>query len=177
MYMKHHILAALREEFNHWEEVLTGMSEEQITTPHLSSTLSIKDEIAHLRAWQQRSIARLEAALLNREPEFPQWTATVDTDADPDSENNTDHINGWIYESYREQPWSMVYQNWREGFLRLLEVGAAISEKDLLDSSRYSWLKGYPLAFILVASYDHHQEHLEKLLARLQEHEIRQSTG
>jgi len=29
---------------------------------------------------------------------------------------------------------------------------------------------GYSLAFILVASYDHHQEHLEKLLAWLTEH-------
>jgi len=37
------------------------------------------------------------------------------------------------------------------------------AEKDLLDGSRYSWLKGFSLAFILVASYDHHQEHLEKM--------------
>ena len=29
MYMKNHILAALREEFAHWEAVLAGMSEEQ----------------------------------------------------------------------------------------------------------------------------------------------------
>ena len=29
----------------------------------------------------------------------------------------------------------------------------------------------HSLAFILVASYEHHQEHLEKLLIWLQEHE------
>jgi hypothetical protein len=39
------------------------MSEEYITAPQLSSNMSVKDVIAHLRAWQQRSIARLEAAL------------------------------------------------------------------------------------------------------------------
>ena len=166
MYMKQHMLSALREEFNQWENVLAGLSEAQLTTPHLPSTLSIKDEIAHLWAWQQRSIARMEAARLNREPEFPQWPATLD----PDSEDTTDQINAWIYETNREQPWSTVYQQWRDGFLHLLEVGEAITERDLLDSSRYAWLNGYPLAFILVASYDHHQEHLEKLLARLQEH-------
>ena len=160
MNMQDHILAALREQFNRWEELLAAMSEEQITTPLPPSTWSVKDVIAHLRTWQQRSIARLEAALLDREPEFPTWLP----DLDPDSEGSTDQTNAWIYETYRELPWSMVHQNWREGFLRFLELGEGISEKDLLDAGRYPWLEGYPLAFILVASYDHHQEHLDKLL-------------
>jgi hypothetical protein len=51
--------------------------------------------------------------------------------------------------------------------LRLLEGAAAIEEPDLLGTDRYAWLGGYPLAFILVASYDHHHEHLEKTLAWL----------
>ena len=80
MKMKQHILAALSEEFNAWEELLTSMSEEQITTPPLPSDLSIKDVIAHLWVWQQRSVARLEAALLDREPEFPGWPAELDPD-------------------------------------------------------------------------------------------------
>jgi hypothetical protein len=50
---KQQILAALREEFRGWQEVLAGMSEEEITTPHLPAGLSVKDVIAHLRAWQQ----------------------------------------------------------------------------------------------------------------------------
>ena len=165
MNMKEHILTALREQFNRWEELLASMSDEQITAPYLSSNWSIKDVIAHLRAWQQRSIARLEAALFNREPEFPKWLAELD----PDSEGNTDQTNAWIYETYREQPWSTVHPNWREGFQRFLELGEGISEKDLLDTGRYPWLKGYPLAYILLASYDHHQEHYEKLLAWLRE--------
>jgi len=68
---KQQILTTLREDFSRWEELLASMSEEQITAPQLPSNLSIKDVIAHLRAWQQRSIARLEAAVLNRNPSFP----------------------------------------------------------------------------------------------------------
>jgi hypothetical protein len=49
-----------------------------------------------------------------------------------------------------------------------MESSDGISERDLLDSGRYPWLKGYPLAFILLASYDHHQEHLDKYLAWLE---------
>ncbi len=163
MNMKQHILAALNEEFNRWEELLAGMNEEQITTSLLPSELPIKDVIAHMMAWQQRSIARLEAALLDREPEFPNWPAELD----PEAEENTDPVNAWIYESYRDQPWSSVYQDWRAGFQRFLEAAEGISERDLLDAGKYPWLKGHPLCLVLLGSYDHHQEHLEKLLMLL----------
>jgi hypothetical protein len=165
MNMKEHILAALRELFDRWEELLASLSDEQITAPLLPSRWSVKDEIAHLWAWQQRSIARLEAAFYDREPEFPRWLA----DVDPESAGPPDRTNDWIYETYRDQPWSVVHQNWRSGYLRFLEFGEGFSERDLLDGDRYPWLEGYSLALILLASYDHHQEHLEKLNAWLQE--------
>jgi len=72
---KQQILAALREEFERWEALLAGLSEAQITAPQLDDGWSIKDVIAHLRAWQQRSIARVEAALSDREPDYPDWPA------------------------------------------------------------------------------------------------------
>ena len=70
-------------------------------------------------AWQLRSIALVEAAVLNQEPAYPTWPA----DLDPEMEGEPDQLN--------------------------------------------ALLEGYPLAFVLLATYDHHQEHLEKLLARL----------
>jgi hypothetical protein len=62
-------------------------------------------------------------------------------------------------------------RGWSEGFQQCLELAEAISEKDLLDDGRYAWLKDYPLVFILLGLYDHHQEHLEKVLAALGQHE------
>lgn len=166
MNMKQHILAALREEFDRWEELLAGLSEEQVTAPLLPSTWSIKDVVAHLWAWQQRSLARVQAAVLNREPDFPKWPAGLDPEADGD----TEQVNAWIYETNRARSWSDVQRNWRENFLRLLDSAEGITERDLLDGGRYPWLEGYPLAFVLVASYDHHQEHLEKALAWINDH-------
>ncbi len=161
---KQEILAALREEFDRWEELLAGLSEEQITARQLPSNLSIKDVIAHLHAWQQRSIARAEAALADTEPQYPAWPVGLD----PDLEDDLEQINAWIHETYREQPWSSVHRDWRDGFLRFVELGEAIPEKELLDPNRYAWLEGYPLSYILVSSYNHHhEEHLEPLLAWL----------
>jgi len=164
---KQHILTTLKEEFNRWEALLSGMSEEQITASQLPSNLSVKDVIAHLRAWQQRSIARLEAALSDREPDFSGWPAGLN----PESEDDLDQVNAWIYQTYRDQPWAVVYQNWREGFLRFLALGEAIAEKDLFDPERYSWMGGYPLSLVLTASHEHHhEEHFEPLLAWLRQH-------
>jgi hypothetical protein len=166
MNMKEHVLAALREQFDKGEELLADLSEAQITAPHFDFDWSIKDVITHLWAWQQISIARMEGGLNDREPEFPQWIAELGEGW----EENADRVNALTYETNHNKPWSEVYENWRIGFLRFLEVGSKISERDLLDGDRFPWLKGYSLAFILVASYDHHQEHSEKLTNWLNKH-------
>ena len=164
MNMKEHILTALREQFVRWEQLLTSLSEEQITAPHFDDNWSIKDVMAHLWAWQQVSLARLEGGMHDREPNYPQWILSVGEDW----EDQADAVNALTFERNQEKPWPEVYQHWRNGFLSLLETGEGISERDLLDGNRYPWLKGYNLAYILIASYDHHQEHLEELLAWLQ---------
>ena len=159
MNMKDHILLSLREQFERWEHLLAMLSEDQRTSPRFELDWSIKDVLAHLWAWQQISIARVEAAAQNREPELPRWIVNIGEDW----EENADQVNALTYEMNHEQPWAEVHQKWKEGFLQFLEAGEGISERDLLDGGRYPWLKGYALAFILIASYDHHQEHFEKL--------------
>ena len=153
------LLTTLREEFNRWEELLASMPEDQITAPDLASNWSIKDVVAHLRAWQQVSIARVEAALLNNIPQLPTWLEGLD----PESEDHLEEFNARIYAACSGQSWSVVYRAWREGFLRFLEIGEAIPEEQMLDPERHPWLKGYPLSAVLEGSYEHHHEHFEAL--------------
>jgi hypothetical protein len=159
MNMKEHILMAMREQFDQWEELLGQLSEPQLTTPQLAASRSIKDVIAHVWSWLQVSIARMEAGVLDKQPEFPPAPPQFDLD----TENDTDGINAWFFETYRNQPWPAVYHTWREGYLRFLELGEKVSERELLDSSRYPWLRGYSLGSVLIASYAHHQEHLDEV--------------
>ena len=165
MNMKEHILAALREQFERWELLLANLSEEQISTPAFDINWSIKDVMAHLWAWQQISIARMEGGVQDREPEYPQWIMSIGEDWEEDA----NRVNALTFETHHEKAWPEIYENWKTGFLRFLELGNKISERNLLDGDRFHWLKGYSLAFILVASYDHHQEHFEKLTNWLQE--------
>lgn len=166
MNMKEHILAALREQFERWEGQLASLSEEQINAPQFDFGWSIKDVIAHLWAWQQISVARMEGGVHDREPGFPKWIASIGEEWEEDA----DRVNALTFENNHKKPWPEVYKNWREGFIRFLELGETISERDLLDGDRYAWLKSHNLASILIASYDHHQEHFEKLQDWLRRH-------
>lgn len=165
MNMKQHILAALREVFGQWENLLDNLGEEQITTPMAPSEWSIKDVITHLWIWQQRSLARSEAARFDREPVYPEWPDVGNPDAE-----NVDLLNAWIFTNHHDLPWAQVRQEWRAGFLRLLNSAKQIRERDLLDGSRYAWLDGYSMADVLIGSYDHHKEHLDHLREWLREH-------
>jgi len=166
MNMKEHILAAMREQFNRWEELLKKMPVEQIRVPLTPSNWSTKDVMSHLWAWQQRSIAKVEAARSNREPRYPEWVPG----SDPASDGDTEQTNAWIYETYKEKPWPGVHQDWMNGYLLFLEVSEGINERDLLDSDKFAWLGGYSLAIVYLSSYDHHLEHFEKLMAWLDGH-------
>ena len=151
------MIALLREELTEWEKVLNGMSEAEISAPNRFEKLSIKDVIAHLTAWQQISVARMEAARDNREPVFAGWPPELD----PVNESDTDPVNAWIYEKYRDQAWVSVHYEWRERFLHFLELAEATPDKVMMEKGRFAWLHGNALWAVLLGSYDHHHEHRE----------------
>ena len=72
MNTKKQILASLNDEFIRWENFLAGLSEDQINTPNAFGIWSTKDVVGHLTGWQQLSAARLEAALENKQPDYPR---------------------------------------------------------------------------------------------------------
>ena len=159
---KAEIVNRLREVFNRWQQLLASLSEEEILAPLAPSTWAIKDVIAHLWAWQQLSIARLEAAVQHREPRFSRWPSELE----PESEEHLEQINTWIYEAYRDRPWPGVFRDWQAGYLRLLELAETLPEDELLDPKRYLGLGGHPRLAVLAGSCEHHPEdHLEPQLA------------
>lgn len=154
MNTKTQILNNLRAERQRWEDLLASLSEAQITVRNLPSDLSIKDVVGHLHFWQQISIARLEAGLHNREPIFPNWLEV----RDPDADENLETINASIHAAIHDRPWPVVYHEWQDGFARVLELGEAVPEADLLEKGRFAWMEGYALADVLKGTYGHHHE-------------------
>jgi hypothetical protein len=152
---KTQIMAALRAEYERWDEILSGMSDTEAAVQVEPSDWSARDIVVHLWAWQQRSIARMEAALHDHEPEFPDWP----TEFDPEAPGQPHDLNAWLYAQNRDKSWSQVYDDWQAGFQRFIKLGESIPEDDLFAVGRYSMLESYPLAAVLDASRKHHEEH------------------
>jgi hypothetical protein len=166
---KSEMLALLQDEFDRWEALLGSLTQSQITAPHFIGSWSIQDVLAHLMAWQTRSIARLEAAQLDQAPDFPHWPVQPL----PDPLDNSNEINAWIYATYRDQPWPDIHRAWVAGYQHFLQLAQSIPEKNLLDPQRYPWMEGQPLLAVLQSSYDHHHlEHLAPLLSVLHQHNL-----
>lgn len=154
------IITKLKDEFEQWNQFLAKLTEAQVSTPNQYGRMSIKDVLAHLMAWQQISIARLEAGLEDRLPVYPGWPLEFFT-----SDEDLDKINAWIYDLYQALSWSEVYQLWKDGYLRFLNLAENFPKPALQEKTKYPWLDGYDMEAVLYGSYNHHEEHLVPLLA------------
>jgi hypothetical protein len=157
---KKELVANLRTVLADWEALLADAGEADADAPRRSDGWSIKDVIAHLMAWQQISIARLRAAELEAEPEYPSWLEGADPFY---AEEHTDPFNARIRQTYHDRPWPTVYRAWKEGFSQFVELAQAVPEDRLFDAGRYPWLEGYALSAVLEGSFEHHREHLEEM--------------
>ncbi len=164
---KKQILKMLEEEFNRWEALLASLSEGQITDPQLPANLSIKDVVAHLWTWQQRSIARMEAAIRGTDPEFPGWPETFDPENEADTGSGQcldlrDLIGinpGRAYMAIGELDFSTSF-NWGRPFQK--KICLIRGDMPGWTGSR-SQLSCYLLTTIIIV------EHLEPLLAWLRQ--------
>jgi hypothetical protein len=173
METKQQILTDLAAIFNRWQELLASLSEEQINQSLHPTHWTVKDVVAHMWAWQQASVARAEAALHDKQPMYPQWWEILG----PNPEEDLDRTNTWLFEANLDKLWLKVYTDWKEQYQRFLKLTSQISEKDLLEVGKYTWMGGYALSASTMGSLGHHQEHYESLTAWLQEHETKKSDG
>lgn len=162
---KNEVIEKLADQYNLWENLLPRFTPEELLTPNLVSPLPIKDTVAHLAAWQQLSIARLEAVLERREPVNPDWpTDLVEKEAE-----DVNPLNAWIESQYKGASWQQVYDLWQGGFRWFLTLAKAIPADQYDSPTLFPWLDGYPLMDVLTGCLEHHVEHAENLTAWLHE--------
>lgn len=152
------IINELNAEYLRWRVFLEGLTEDQISHHLPGEDLSIKDKVAHLQAWQQLSIARLEAAIQGRDPIHPVWLISMHPDT-----GDVDQDNERIYQMYHGDTWQDILNKWRTGFECFIELCKRIPEDDLYAVGKFSWLSGYAVADVMSGSLEHHREHFDSL--------------
>ncbi len=148
---KAQLLNDLRTEQAGWEALLHEIGEEHMTQPDVAGGWSIKDIIAHLTGWRQRTVQRFGAALHNEPAPPPPW---------PEQLQDDDEINAWIYAANRDRPLADVLRDSRDVFEQLLETFDAFPEAELRDPARFPWLNAEDVPFSGADFFGHfHEEH------------------
>jgi hypothetical protein len=108
---KKEILNNLNSEYSRWLVFLGGLTENEISQNLPGENLTIKDKLAHLLAWQELSIARLDAAIHQHVPVNPTWLVSEDPDT-----GDVDQDNERIYQEYQGVSWQDIFLKWSSGF-------------------------------------------------------------
>jgi hypothetical protein len=139
------------------ESLLSRQGDDDLSAQRFQTGWSVKDVIAHLCAWQQISSAKLEAALRNTAPDLPGWLAGEDPFL---AEEHADEFNARIQKLNRDRPSADVHRAWAEDYEHFMDLGQSIPERQMRDSQRYPWLRGFALSAVIEGSCEHHREHL-----------------
>ena len=159
---KAQLLELIRRERAAWEALLADVGESRMTRPGVVGDWTFKDVAAHLTAWRQRVVNRLRAAQRGERPAPAPWIAAgIPAEDDP--------INDWIYRANRDRPLADVLRESRESLEQLEAAAQALSEQDLTDPQRFSWMEGTSLSEAIFGnSMDHfHEDHEPELRAWL----------
>ena len=147
------------------EQLVAEVGPERMELPGVAGDWTLKDVIAHLTAWRWWSVARMEGAVKNAEP-TPPWGEGMEEE----SEAGVDEINQQFFAAGREHSVLEVLSDSRATFDRLEIALLSLSDAELFDTQRYSWLGGYAAADVIFGSaghlYEEHEPGIRAFLAQ-----------
>ena len=147
---KTRLLDEMHASYSALEELLAALSEEQMTTAGVNGAWSVKDNLAHLGAWQQHEIERQEAIRDGIEPP-DRWAGMSE-----------DEINEQHYQQNKARPLAEVRADLRSNHQKLLALVEAMTDEDL--NKPIPWLNNrLPWNFIAGNTYEHYQEHSDNI--------------
>ena len=142
------ILDDIRRDYVRLDTLLGTLSEDQLTTPNVNDSWSVKDNIAHLSAWHRRLIANLQAVKERREP--PKlWDS-----------DDLDEVNEIIYQQSKDRSLTDVQAELHATYRDVVALVESMSNEEL--NRPLDWLEGQPVtASIAGNTYGHYQEHID----------------
>ncbi len=140
------LLNDMQKGYTDFEALLSSLSEQQMTTAGVNGKWSVKDNLAHLIAWQGRTLNLLQA--IRQGVELP----------DPTPSMTEEQINEKFYQENKFLPLDKVLTDFRSTYSQMVNAVQMTSEEDL--NKPISWLDDRPVVVYIVGNtYEHYQEH------------------
>jgi hypothetical protein len=154
---KRELVAGLQAENQQWETLLGQISTAQMDEPTVAVDWSVKDIVAHITTWRQRTVDRLQAAADGTQPPPPPWPAHLASD---------EEINAWIYARHHLRSVEAVLEDARRIFAQLIAAVEALPDHAFTEPNHFPWLEGEPLGTETFFAH-FHEEHEPDLRAWL----------
>lgn len=112
---------------------------------------TVKDHVAHLVAWQRRLIAWFADDAAGRTPVRPEPGFTFD---------DQDALNARDFERARDRTREEIASDFHEAHLAIVRIVEWLTDDDLADPDRFSWL-GFPASHVIAGNaFGHYREHI-----------------
>lgn len=158
-YDKTQLLEKMNSGFAAFESLIAPLTEQQLTTPTVNGTWSIKDNLAHLSQWHKRVIDLLHA--------IQQGVALPD----PTPGMSEAEINEMYYQQNKDRSLQDVQSEFRTTFQQFVDAVQATSLEEL--TKRRAWLNRRPVwNYIPGNTYAHYEEHAEIIEAWLAKEQL-----
>ncbi|HUS16885.1 MAG TPA: ClbS/DfsB family four-helix bundle protein [Chloroflexia bacterium] len=161
---KRALVELIQQEHAAWSALIAEVDHERMIASDVANGWTFKDIAAHLVAWRQRAVVRLQAAARGEEPPPAPWAHV------PGAADDFEPVNQWILQTNRDRPLSEVLRECDESLNDLETAVSALSELDLLDGQRFPWMQGTSLAETVMGNSCEHyfEEHEPTVRAWLQ---------
>ncbi len=141
------LLGTIREQHAALEAQLAGLSADEMTRLGVTDGWSVKDHLAHLTWWEQRTIGLLGGA--------PDPIDSLPNMKNEDGKFEDDHVNAFVREAKSARPLADVRADFDASYAELLALIEMMPD-DVL-AAKYDWISG--------DTNDHYDEHARSIRA------------
>ncbi len=144
---KNEIIEAAQKERAALEELLNGLTPEQMTQSAATDDWSAKDVLAHLIEWEGMVIKWYETGARGKVPAVP---------SEDYNWGQLPQLNHAIYLKHRDRSLAEVQKEFKSSYKKIMKTIEAIPEKELFTRGQYTWTRNNLLAAYFVSATSSH---------------------
>ena len=136
-------------------EAIDGLDEVRMSEAGVVGPWSVKDLLAHITAWEAEMLKALGQARMGKRPTLPDMSSA-----------EVDSANAQWSKQTSGKPLAKVLEDLNGARKQTLRQVQGLSDADLEDATRHTWLHGESLASLIASeTFEHEREHIAEILA------------
>jgi hypothetical protein len=160
---KTELLERMRAGREEWDALIAQIPDSVRTEPALAGGWSVKDLIAHVAAYENRTATQIRAANEGRAPTDRELYGVEEMPDDSEGWD-LDRQNAAIYAQYKEMPLAEAMTFSSQAFADLVAAIESVSEEDIAKLDAQAWTEDSTLLEIIPGQcYAHYAQHADEL--------------